>query len=194
MTAVAELTQTDRAPATARRMVAAAMDFLTSLNEEQREAATLPFGDDRRYVWDYRPPEITPRNGLRLINMTLGQQRKALALLEIGLSVRGAHQVRQIIDLEIPLLAQERMDGRVTPFIRNTEHYAIAIFGDPTGRLPWAWHIGGHHVALHFTVVDGDWIAAVPLFFGANPAEVQHGPTAGQRTLPEEEDLARALV
>src|SRR5262249_43509472 len=68
------------------------------------------------------------------------------------------------------------------------------IFGDPTGRLPWAWHIGGHHVALHFTVVDGDWIAAVPLFFGANPAEVQHGPTAGQRTLPEEEDLARALV
>jgi hypothetical protein len=34
----------------------------------------------------------------------------------------------------------------------------------------------------------------MPLFFGANPAEVRHGPTAGQRTLPEEEDLARALV
>ena len=31
----------------------------------------------------------------------------------------------------------------------------------------------------------------MPLFFGANPAEVRIGPTSGQRTLPEEEDLAR---
>ena len=49
-------------------------------------------------------------------------------------------------------------------------------------------------MGLHFTVVDGNRIASVPLFFGANPAEVRHGPTAGQRTLPQEEDLARALV
>jgi hypothetical protein len=194
VTATLDLSTTDRAPATAGRMQAAALDFLASLNEMQRRAATLPFGDDRRYVWDYRPPENTPRNGLRLINMTLEQQRKALALLEIGLSTRGAHQVRQIIDLEIPLLAQERMDGRVTPFIRHPEHYAVCVFGDPADRLPWAWHVGGHHVALHFTVVDGNRIASLPLFFGANPAEVRHGPTAGQRTLPEEEDLARALV
>jgi hypothetical protein len=194
MTAILDLTLTDRAPATAGRMVSAAMDFLASLNETQRRAATLPFGDDRRYIWDYRPPENTPRNGLRLINMSPEQQRKALALLEIGLSVRGARQVRQIIDLEIPLLMQEQADGRVTPFIRHPEHYAVCVLGDPSGRAPWAWHVGGHHVGLHFTFVDGDRIASVPLFFGANPAEVRHGPTAGQRTLPEEEDLARALV
>jgi hypothetical protein len=175
-------------------MASAAQEFLASLNEIQRRVAVVPFGDDRRYVWDYRPPEITPRNGLRLVNMTDEQQRKALALLEIGLSARGAHQVRQIIDLEIPLLMSEKMELRVTPFIRHPEHYAIAVFGEPGGRLPWAWHIGGHHVGLHFTVVDGDRIASVPLFFGANPAEVRHGPTAGQRTLPEEEDLARMLV
>jgi hypothetical protein len=194
MTATLDLTLTDRAPATAGRMASAAMDFLASLNPAQREAATLPFGDDRRYVWDYRPPESTPRNGLRLINMRAEQQRKALALVDIGLSTRGARQVRQIIDLEIPLLDQEQREGRVTPFVRHPEHYAVCVFGDPSGRLPWAWHIGGHHVALHFTVVDGDRIASVPLFFGANPAQVRHGPTAGQRTLPEEEDLARALV
>ena len=47
---------------------------------------------------------------------------------------------------------------------------------------------------MRFTFVDGDQIASVPLFFGANPAEVRHGPTTGQRTLPEEEDLGRALV
>src|SRR5438046_10653480 len=97
-------------------MAAAALDFLASLNDMQRQAATLPFGDDRRYVWDYRPPESTPRNGLRLVNMTASQQRKALALLDIGLSARGAEQVRQIIDLEVPLLESEQSEGRVTPF------------------------------------------------------------------------------
>src|SRR6185503_5193222 len=138
MTATLDLSTTDRAPATAGRMASAAMDFLASLNEMQRKTATLPFGDDRRYVWDYRPPENTPRNGLRLVNMTPEQQRKALALLDIGLSSRGAHQVRQIMDLEVPLLLHEQTDGRVTPFIRHPEHYAICVLGDPAGRGPWA--------------------------------------------------------
>jgi hypothetical protein len=175
-------------------MAEAALDFLGSLNEQQRRLAQLPFGDDRRYVWDYRPPESTPRNGLRLINMTQEQQRKAMAVVDIGMSVRGARQVREIYDLEVPLLAQEKESMRVTPFIRHPEHYAFCVFGDPNGTKPWAWHVGGHHIALHFTVIDGDRMACVPLFFGANPAEVHHGPTTGQRTLAEEEDLARALV
>jgi Protein of unknown function (DUF3500) len=194
VTATLDLSTTDRAPATAGRMASAALEFLAALNAQQREAATLPFGDDRRYIWDYRPPESTPRNGLRLIHMTSQQQQKALALLDIGLSTRGARQVRQIIDLEVPLLEQEKMEGRVTPFVRHPEQYSVCVFGDPSRRAPWAWHVGGHHVGLHFTVIDGDRIASVPLFFGANPAEVRHGPTAGQRTLREEEDLARALV
>jgi hypothetical protein len=194
MTATLDLTVTDRAPATAGRMATAALEFLASLNEGQRRAATLPFGDDRRYIWDYRPPESTPRNGIRLVNLLAEQQHKALALLEIGLSTRGARQVRQIIDLETPLVLAERIEGRVTPFMRHPENYFVCVFGEPGGRLPWAWHVGGHHVGLHLTIVDGDRIASVPLFFGANPAEVRHGPQAGQRTLPEEEDLARALV
>jgi len=175
-------------------MASAVLEFLASLNDMQRRVATLPFGDDRRYIWDYRPPENTPRNGLRLINMTASQQRKAMALLDIGLSARGAEQVRQIIDLEIPLLESEQAEGRVTPFIRHPEHYSVCIFGDPSSRAPWAWHIGGHHVGLHFTVIDGDRIVSVPLFFGANPAEVRHGPNSGHRTLPEVEDMARSLV
>jgi hypothetical protein len=194
VTITLDLSLTERAPATARRLADAAVEFLAALNESQHRMATLPFGDDRRYVWDYRPPESTPRNGLRLVNMTREQQRKALAVLDIALSTRGAHQVRQIFELEVPLLEQERIDGRVTPFIRHPEHYSFCVFGDPRGRLPWAWHVAGHHVALHFTIVDGDRIASVPLFFGANPAEVRVGPTSGQRTLPEEEDWARALV
>jgi hypothetical protein len=194
VTITLDLSLTERAPLTARSLAAAAVEFLASLNDTHRRLATLPFCDDRRYNWDYRPPESTPRNGLRLINMTREQQRLALAVLDIALSTRGALQVRQIIDLEVPLLEQEKIEQRVTPFIRHPEHYSFCVFGDPTGRLPWAWHVAGHHVGLHLTVVDGDRIASVPLFFGANPAEVRVGPTSGQRTLAEEEDLARALV
>jgi len=194
VTATLDLSATDRAPDTAGRMAAAAQEFLASLNDQQRKMASLPFGDDRRYVWDYRPLESTPRNGLRLINMNEDQKRKALALLDIGLSTRGADTVRKIMELEIPLLANEKAEGRVTPFVRHPEQYAVCVFGDPARRLPWAWHVGGHHVGVHFTMIDGDRIASVPLFFGANPAEVRHGPTRGQRTLAPEEDLARALV
>ena len=193
-TLIQDLSATERAPATAGRMASAAQDFLGSLNEQQRQMANLPFGDDRRYIWDYRPLESTPRPGLRLINMNEDQKRKALALLDIGLSARGADTVRKIMDLEIPLLLNEKMEGRVTPFVRHPEQYTVCVFGDPSGKLPWSWHIGGHHVGLHFTVIDGDRLASVPLFFGANPAEVRHGPTAGQRTLAPEEDLARTLV
>ena len=100
MTIALDLSLTERAPATARRLADAAVEFLDSLNESQRKAATLPFGDDRRYVWDYRPPESTPRNGLRLINMTAEQRRKAEAVMDIGLSTRGADQVRKIIGLK----------------------------------------------------------------------------------------------
>jgi hypothetical protein len=185
---------TDRAPATARRMAAAAIAFLDSLGDQQRRAATLPFGDDRRYVWDYRPPETTRRNGLRLVNMTQAQQRLALALLDIGLSTRGAETARQIINLETTLKETERIEQHVNNFMRDPEHYAVCIFGDPRGSLPWAWHIGGHHLGVHFTIIDGDQIACTPLFFGANPATVRHGPSAGQRTLAEEEEWARALV
>src|SRR5579859_5090162 len=97
MTATLDLSATERAPATAGRIASAAQAFLGSLNEQQRRVANLPFGDDRRYVWDYRPLESTPRPGLRLINMNDEQKQRALALLDIGLSARGADTVRNIM-------------------------------------------------------------------------------------------------
>jgi hypothetical protein len=68
------------------------------------------------------------------------------------------------------------------------------MFGTPGGPEPWAWRVGGPHLGLHFTIVDRDLVAPTPLFFGANPAEVRHGPDIGLRTLPEEEDQARELL
>ena len=52
----------------------------------------------------------------------------------------------------------------------------------------------GHHVSLHWTLVNGMAIATTPQFFGSNPAEVRDGPKKGTRVLHAEEDLGRALV
>ena len=56
-----------------------------------------------------------------------------------------------------------------------------------------AWHLGGHHVAVHATVV-GETLAVTPSFLGANPAVVRTGPMAGLQVLREEESLARDLL
>lgn len=51
---------------------------------------------------------------------------------------------------------------------------------------------------VNFTIAGGrvqdDVISNTPLFFGAEPAEVQGGPMKGLRVLPGVEDKARALV
>jgi hypothetical protein len=52
----------------------------------------------------------------------------------------------------------------------------------------------GHHISLHWTIVNGTAIATTPQFFGSNPAEVREGPQKGTRALHAEEDLGRALV
>ena len=57
-----------------------------SLNEQQKKVAHLPFGDDRRFVWDYRPLESTPRPGLRVINMNDDQKQNTTHLRTVDLS------------------------------------------------------------------------------------------------------------
>ncbi len=186
-----DLSVSYRAPATARVMAEAAQRFLDSLNEAQRDAAAFPFAGDERYIWDYRPSQ---RNGLRLMNMTREQQALALALVDAALSKRGAEQTRWIIELDNILREHERIVGRVFQGWRDAEYYWFSIFGEPGGDLPWAWRAGGHHVGLHFTVVDREMVAPTPCFLGANPSQVRYGPHTGTRALPEEEDLPRALV
>jgi hypothetical protein len=180
-----------RAPATARAMADAATRFLDSLNPAQRGYATFPFSGDERYEWNYRP---TPRNGLRMINMTKEQQQLALALVDAGMSKRSAEQTRWIMDLEEILKAHEVQDGRVFQGWRDSEYYWFSVFGDPSGSAPWGWRVGGHHIGFHFTVVDREMVAPTPCFLGANPAQVRYGPHTGTRALPEEEDQPRALV
>ena len=180
-----------RAPAAGRAMAQAAGEFLESLTTEQRAVASFPFADVERYEWHYTP---IPHNGLQLMHMSEPQRRAALALMASGLSTRGAQQARSIIAHEAVLHEWERLQAAPQHWRRDPEIYYVSVFGAPGGDGPWGWRICGHHLALHFTIVDGDRVSPLPLFFGINPAEVRHGDHKGLRILAAEEDLARALL
>src|SRR5215211_8335102 len=178
-------------PALVNRMAEAAAAFLESLSGEQRAQAGLPFGGDERFQWAYTPG---PRNGLLLKAMTAAQRRAALRLFDAGLSARGAATAQQIITHESILHETERIEQILSGEDRDPELYYFSVFGTPGGAAPWGWRVGGHHLVLNFTVVGEELVSPTPLFFGANPAEVHHGPARGLRILNTEEQLARALL
>ena len=176
-------------------MCAAATRFLESLNGEQRQRATFAFDGDERTHWNFIPTEIFPRNGLTLGQMNQSQRTLAHDLLKTGLSQRGYMTATQVMELEKVLAALENAQPlRSNRFARDPEKYFFSIFGSPSTQHTWGWRVEGHHMSLHFTVVDGKLVAGSPSFFGSNPAEVREGPRKGTRVLGAEEDAARSLV
>ena len=174
----------------ASAMADAADHFLASLTPDQRAQATFEFESDEREKFHFIPTEMFPRNGLTLRDMTDEQRARAHDLLSAGLSHRGYLTTTAIMDLEAVLGALET-SGRLE---RDPEWYFFSLFGTPGADGPWGWRVEGHHLSLHFTVVDGSAVASSPYFFGSNPAEVRSGAKSGLRVLGEREDAARALV
>jgi len=184
---------------TATTMAGAATKFLGSLSAEQRQKATFPFDSNERMHWHFIPTDMFARNGLTVKEMTPAQRTLAHDLLKTGLSQRGYMTASQIMELETTLGAieaanREARGGRGENMVRDPERYFFSVFGTPAPKGTWGWRVEGHHVSLHFTVVNGSFVAASPTFFGSNPAKVPSGPKAGNRILAAEEDAARALM
>lgn len=182
-------------------MSAAATRFFASLTPEQRQQAAYPFDSDERMRWHFIPTETFARKGLTVKEMNPSQRKLAHDLLKAGLSQRGYLTATSIMDLETVLGALEAAQRaaaaqppRGTPLVRDPERYFFTVFGNPAGNEPWAWRVEGHHVSLHFSVINGTLVASSPSFFGSNPAEVREGPKKGLRILGAEEDAARALL
>jgi hypothetical protein len=142
-----------------------------------------------------------PRKGLLIRDMTPAQRTLAHDLMKASLSQRGYMTASQIMDLENVLNAIEaaqRAAGSsaeaARALERNPQKYFFSVFGTPSPKSTWGWRVEGHHVSLHFSVVNGTLVASSPTFFGSNPAEVREGPKKGLRILGAEEDAARALV
>ena len=170
----------------AGELASSAKAFVSSLDEPQRAKVQFAFDSDERFNWFFIPKD---REGLPLKQMTASQQQAALALLQVGLSQKGFSKAETIRHLDLVLAEMEKDSVR-----RDIEKYYLTIFGEPSATGTWGMRWEGHHLSLHWTIVNGTAIATTPQFFGSNPAEVREGPKKGTRALHAEEDLGRALV
>ena len=190
---------TPEAPQTVERMTEAASELLAALNAEQRALLALPFGDAaERTAWHYTP---FLRGGLPLRALESSQQRLAMRLAGSGLSTGGFVTATTIIGLEATLEGLEgwpehRYAGGTSehPRARDPGMYFVAVFGEPGGAAPWGWRLGGHHVALQYTIAEGRIVSPTPTFFGSHPAEAPQVGAQVLRPLAAEEDLARELL
>ncbi len=178
------------APTTAVR--AAAEAFVATLDPEGRRVASAPFDTGDRREWTYLPG---PRAGVAVEDLDDAGRDALDALLDATLSAAGAARTRAVMQLDDALRDLERGRGKGGWERRSSGRYWVRVLGDPSGPpdQPWAWHLGGHHVGIHATVV-GAVVALTPCFLGANPAVVPSGPHAGLQVLREEEALARDLL
>ncbi|MGI9484664.1 MAG: DUF3500 domain-containing protein [Geminicoccaceae bacterium] len=176
----------------AREMIDAASRLLDALDSSQADIARRSFPDsEERKLWFYTP---TDHGGLPLAAMSPTQHRLVHKLVATGLSRAGYVTAAAIIGLENILDAHEgfRVDfGRERG--RDPGLYCITIFGIPGAGGTWAWRFGGHHISLHYLIIDGEIEAMTPHFFGADPAD---SPLLGphlHRPLAAAEDIGRAL-
>jgi Protein of unknown function (DUF3500) len=180
----------------ADRMAGAAADWLASLDPAGRAKACYPFpATEERTTWYYTPTE---RGGLPLAEMGPVSQRLAHRLLASGLSEGGYATAATVMGLENLLDAREGWragyDGRAGPNRgRDPQLYFISVFGDP-GAGSWGWRVGGHHLAVNYTLAEGGAVSASPLFLGANPARAALVGPGMLAPLAVEEDLARRLL
>jgi uncharacterized protein DUF3500 len=177
----------------AARMADEGARLIDSLDDAQRAIALWPFpSDDERRRWFYTP---TDHGGLTLAAMTQPQHRLVFRLVASGLSTAGYVTASTIIGLENVL---DQLEGFTASFERQRGRdplmYYLRFFGKPSSNGAWSWRLGGHHVSLNFTIIDGVLSGSTPLFFGADPASAPLLGPHPLRPLAGVEDLARELT
>lgn len=170
------------------QLTESAKKFIRTLSTENRALARLPFEHDARFDWNYTPRK---RHGVTFKTMMPAERAAGMAMLKVVMSEAGFLKSTQIIALEQVLRHIENREN--TDLYRDPENYAFLIFGEP-GATAWSWRFEGHHLSLHFSIVDGQ-LRFMPGFMGSNPATVLADvEQKGLRILNEEQDFAFALL
>lgn len=162
--------------------------FVNALNEQQKTKAVFPFEEMNRFNWHFVPPPSAPRTGIAIKEMDDTQKKLFYTMLQSFLSPAGYQRTQNIMSFEYVLKEMEPNNTTRIP-----ENYFVSVYGQPDKDSVWAWKFTGHHLALNFTVVDGE-LAFTPFFFGSNPGEIKEGAKKGMRIIIDEEDLAFKLV
>ena len=142
--------------------------FLSSLSNELKAQAALPYNSKEKAIWTNVPPR-GPQGGVRLGDLNESQIKKALELLRTVLSEQGYNKA-----INIPL-ADDRLlrNGKRRPGF-GAEDYWLAIFGDPSSKKPWGLQFDGHHIAINLAF-HGNRMSMSPTFIGTQPREFKLG-------------------
>ena len=146
-------------------IVAAARQFLDSLDDDQRQAATYRFTDNaQRSNWSNLPEGMVPRGGVMLGVLTEVQRANLDKLLGELLSEAGMENVTHQLAAEDLLIS-----GDVLGVMKNGSRYYYAAFlGEPSTTEPWMFQFGGHHLAINATVF-GPNVSFSPMLTGGQP-------------------------
>jgi Protein of unknown function (DUF3500) len=165
----------------------AALAFLEALDPDERTRASFPLDATERRSW-FNVHMNFFRHGVMLEDLTSGQRRLGLALVEAALSARGFAQLRDIMRLNEVLAIVSR-----SPDEFGEWPYFVSIFGTPSAGEPWGWQFDGHHLNVN-CFVFGDEIVLTPTFMGSEPCKVTSGPFAGIEVFAPEQQVGLALV
>lgn len=165
-----------------------AVAFVASLTEGERKITVFPFTEMNRYSWGFVPTSMLERTGISMNDLTATQRKHLENLLQAYLSKDGYKRVNDIMSFEYILKELEPTNTHRIP-----GNYKVAVYGDPARDSIWGWKFSGHHIALNFTIVEGQ-LAFAPFFFGANPGIVQAGPKKDLQLLKLEEQLGFQLI
>lgn len=169
----------------------AAQALLTSLDDEQRAAAAIPFEGDERRNWHFFPREY---EGARLGDLEDAGRAGVRDLMATCLSGDGLAKVTEIRALEKVLFERESHPDRPATH-RDPDRYWVAVFGEPADDAPWGWRVQGHHISLNFTVLPGERVAHSPFFLGAAPRVAETSePGVTLEVLQREVRAARGLL
>jgi hypothetical protein len=173
----------------AEELLTAMRRFLSSLEPEQRKAASFAWNGREWSGWNYFGAGGYIKPGLRLEQMTVPQKTAAWDLLATVLSPLGIEKAKNVMTLQDVLAARGDGAGQ-----RSSERFSLAVFGTPAEAGAWGMRLEGHHLSHSIAVRDGRIVSVTPSSFSSNPNRVTSGRHAGLVTLKDEEALARRLV
>ncbi|MFJ5958848.1 DUF3500 domain-containing protein [Paenarthrobacter sp. NPDC092416] len=168
-------------------MVAAAEKLLALMTAEQVER--LSYAVDAHEWQSWANPEFMQHDtGLRLDELEPPVRDAALAVVEASLSPEGYALARNL--MRINGFLGDLVD---LPLLMNEYSYNFAMYGVPSESEPWGWQLFGHHVALN-CLVAGSQLVVTPVFLGAEPDVIDHGPHRGVKVFKERIQWARELM
>ncbi|WP_197515979.1 DUF3500 domain-containing protein [Mycobacterium sp. 1465703.0] len=165
----------------------AAENLLKALTLEDRTKICHPLDSRVWRAW-MNPEFYLLPYGLRLEDLDSTTLALVMSLIQASVSDKG---YRKIVDL----MRINDFLGHIVgvPNAINVGSYNINIFGTPSLHQPWGWNFWGHHVCLNVLFL-GKQQVFTPVFFGAEPNEIDEGEHAGTIVFVEQDRAGLDLV